>query len=82
MNFSGKMCFEIILKVTKNHGFTLSLEETFFEKPSRGGVGVWGNLTPPGILGFTPLVYTENEVYSEPYQISMMEHIIKNPVQL
>ena len=32
MKFSGKMCFKIILKVTKNQGFTLSLEDTFFEK--------------------------------------------------
>ena len=34
MKFSGKMCFEIILKVTKNQGFTLSLEDTFFDKRS------------------------------------------------
>ena len=33
MKFSGKMYFKIILKVTKNQGFTLSLEDTFFEKP-------------------------------------------------
>ena len=49
MKFSGKMCFEIILKVTKNEGFTLSLEDTFFRKPHGGRV----NLTPPGILGLT-----------------------------
>ena len=36
MKFSGKMCFKIILKVTKNQGFTLSLEDTFFEKPGGG----------------------------------------------
>ena len=42
MKFSGKMCFEIILKVTKNQGFTLSVEDTFFEKPQTGV-----NLTPP-----------------------------------
>ena len=45
MKFSGKMCFEIISKVTKNQGFTLSLEDTFFEKPQGGGG------QPPGILG-------------------------------
>ena len=39
MKFSGKMCFEIILKVTKNQGFTLSLADTFFEKP-QGGVNL------------------------------------------
>ena len=37
MKFSGKMCLMIILKVTKNQGFTLSLEDTFFEKPQGGG---------------------------------------------
>ena len=36
MKFSGKMCFKIILKVAKNQGFILSLEDTFFEKPQRG----------------------------------------------
>ena len=34
--FSGKMCFYIILKVTKNQVSTLSLEDTFFEKPHGG----------------------------------------------
>ena len=32
MKFSGKMGLKIT-KVTKNQGFTLSLEDTFFEKP-------------------------------------------------
>ena len=41
MKFSGKMWLMIILKVTKNHGFTLSLEDKFFEKPQ----GV--KMTPP-----------------------------------
>ena len=36
MEFSGKMCFYIILKVTKNQVSTLSLEDTFFEKPHGG----------------------------------------------
>ena len=30
------MCLKIILKVTKNQGFTLFLEDTFFEKPQGG----------------------------------------------
>ena len=38
MQFSGKMCFKIILKVTKNQCFTLSLEDRFFEKPQGEGV--------------------------------------------
>ena len=32
MKFSGKMSLMIILKVSKNQGFTLCLEDTFFEK--------------------------------------------------
>ena len=32
------MWLAIILKVTKNQGFTLSLEDTFFEKPIGRGV--------------------------------------------
>ena len=42
MKFSGKMFFKIMLKVTKNQGFTLSLEDTFFEKSQGEGV----KLTP------------------------------------
>ena len=42
MKFSGKMCFKITLKVTRNQGFTISLEDIFFEKPQRGGEGsIW-----------------------------------------
>ena len=33
MKFSEKMCLKVLLKVTKNQGSTLSLEDTFFEKP-------------------------------------------------
>ena len=39
MKFSGKMCLKIILKVTKNQGFILYLEDTFLENPHGGGVG-------------------------------------------
>ena len=54
MKFSGKMCFEIILNVRKNPGFTLSLEDTFFKNHSegRGGGGGGGPFDPPqAILG-------------------------------
>ena len=37
MKFSGKICPKIILKVTKSQGFTLSVEDIFFEKPQGGG---------------------------------------------
>ena len=46
MKFSRKMYLMIILKVTKNQGFTLSLEDTFFEKPQGGG-----QFDPPAVLG-------------------------------
>ena len=34
----------IILKVTKNQAFTLSLEDTFFEKPLGGGDKLFSTL--------------------------------------
>ena len=37
MKFWEKMCFKIILKVTKNQGSTISIEDTFFKKPQGGG---------------------------------------------
>ena len=40
------MCLMIILKVKENQGFTLSLEDTFFEKPQ--GESNW---PPPTVLG-------------------------------
>ena len=42
MKFSGKMCFKVILKVTKNQGSNLSIEDTFFKNTT--GVGE-ANLT-------------------------------------
>ena len=44
MKFSGKMYFKIILKVTKNQSFTLSLEDKFFEKPKGVGGGGGGQI--------------------------------------
>ena len=41
----------IILKVTKNQGFNLSLEDKFFEKPQRVGGGGWGQIDLPVVLG-------------------------------
>ena len=46
MQFSRKMCLKIILKVTKNQGFTISLEDTFFEKPQGGNGGQTGLIIP------------------------------------
>ena len=44
MKFSGKVCLKIVLKVRKNQGLTLSLEDTFFEKPQGEG---GGQIDPP-----------------------------------
>ena len=53
MKFSGKICFKIILKVTKKQGLTLSLEDTFFEN-QRSWVGGWvgGQVDPPSRFRF------------------------------
>ena len=52
MKFSGRMCPKIILKVTKSQGFTLSSEDTFFEKPQGGRVTLTPPpLSPPAVLG-------------------------------
>ena len=65
MKFSVKVWLVIILKVAKNQGFTLSLEDTFFEKPQRGERRGF-KLTPAAVLeliwcllneSFPPTVY-------------------------
>ena len=43
------MCLKIILKVTKNQSYTLSLEDTFSEKPLGGGGG--DQIDSPATLG-------------------------------
>ena len=55
MKFSGKMWLMIILKITKNQGFTLSLEDTILEKPQ--GRSNW----PPSLL-FPPNLFRVNVV--------------------
>ena len=50
MIFSGKMCLKVKLKVTKNQGFSLSLEDTLFEKPL-GGCQI--DPLPPAVLGLS-----------------------------
>ena len=45
----------IILKVTKNQAFTLSLEDTILKKPQgRGAVGWGGGRSTPAVLGLRP----------------------------
>ena len=44
MKFSKKMCLKILLKVKKNQGFNLSLEDIFSE--NHGGGGWVGQINP------------------------------------
>ena len=54
MKFSGKMCLVIILKVTKNQGFIICLEDTIFKKPQGVGGGRGGQIDPPSaVLGLS-----------------------------
>ena len=50
MIFSGKMCLKIKLKVTKNQGFSLSLEDTL-SKNHWGGCQI--DPLPPAVLGLS-----------------------------
>ena len=59
IKFSGKMYFKIILKVTKNQGFTLSLFRKYIFQKTTAGRGVKLTLLPtpppphhPAALGF------------------------------
>ena len=54
MKFSGKMCLIIILKVTKNQGLTLSLEDKYFEKLQGG------DPLPPAVLGLNVRIEKNN----------------------
>ena len=56
MKFSGKTCLKIILKVTKNQGFTLSLEDIFFKNPQGGSN--W-HLPPPSRFRVKEITKTE-----------------------
>ena len=51
MKFSGKMCLKITLKVTKNQGFSLSLEDTLCEKTHGGQVALPPPPPAPAVLG-------------------------------
>ena len=45
----------IILKVTKDQGFTLSLEDKYFEKPQG-----WGQIDPSAVLGLKIMRLEQN----------------------
>ena len=76
VKYSGKMCFKIILKVTKNEGFTLSLEDTFFEKP-RVGRGV--KLIPlpsPAVLGLKSVPCGMKNLQKNTFDVSRLKGCI------
>ena len=56
MKFLGKMWPRIILKVAKSQGFTLSLEDTFSEKPQ--GVGQIDIPSLFRVKAYFPVKYT------------------------
>ena len=64
MKLSGKMRFRLILKVSKNGGFTLSLEDTFFEKPQGRGEGQF-DPRPPAVLGSIGAFRTLSNIYDQ-----------------
>ena len=51
MKFSGKMCLKTKLKVRKNQGFSLTLEDKYAFRKTIGG-----KLTPPHTHTHTPVV--------------------------
>ena len=67
MKFSGKMCFKIILKVTKNQGSTLSIEDTSFRKTT--GEGQFDS--PPGILVLNRYLLTTTDELSDQSRIAV-----------
>ena len=57
MTFSGKMYFKIILTVTKNQAFILSLEDTIFKRPKGGGVKLTPPPLPTAVLGLSEMKF-------------------------
>ena len=47
MKSSGKMCLKVLLKVTENQDFILSLEDKFLEKTTGEGGIKWTSYRPP-----------------------------------
>ena len=75
MKFSGKMCLMIILKVTKNQGFTPSLEEIFLEKLE--GRSNWH---PPAVLGLKHKNVCENVVEDLETRFNTSSYEVKRPL--
>ena len=65
----------IILKVTKNQDFTLSLKYTGLEKPQREG----GQIDPPVVLGLKLTTFPRNSyiVYGQFYHLDNADITLK-----
>ena len=70
MKFSGKMCLMIILKVTKNQGLTLSLEDTFIEKRQGGQIEIPSRFT------------VNNKTYQQEANLFSIETFLKVPKRI
>ena len=74
MKFSGKMCLKIILKVTKNQGFSLFLEDTLLKNHREGGGGA-------AILGLMSEKYKKISKYLSYVELLLISlalfHLIK-----
>ena len=72
MKFSGNVWLMIILKDTKNQGFTLSLEDTFFKKSQGGQI-----YSSPAVLGLR--TFSRRTVFdSVSWRISLSTALMNN----
>ena len=78
IKFSGKMWLMVMLRVTKNQSFTLSLDDTFLEKPQWGQTDSCSRLRVK--INFLKLVSSERVRWSslnQSYETRMMEFLAK-----
>ena len=72
MKFSGKMGPIVILKVTKNQCFTLSLEDKFFERPQEVRLIDCTPLPPIDVLEL--ILLTHCNKISGPYLLPVLNY--------
>ena len=82
MKFSGKMCLKIILKVTKNQGFSLSLENMLFEKPQWGWGGGGGKFTPRSCSSVKECATTSEKLLTTASERKNVKLLLKNYAHL
>ena len=80
MKFSGKICFKVILKVTKNQGFSIFLEDTLSEKPQGEGQVEHSPPSPPAVLGLSRPLKT-HQGKSWVFDLTMqVDFVLRTPV--